>query len=106
MAQYKKYTKNDNLAFLRDNRLFLYILNQFSKITIRGVFEVPTEVMNLVNTHYTATEGGWSDPYPIPINMLPTLKEMILKKELGIGVSALSDNKNDSANFVSKDTIT
>ena len=30
---------------------------------------------------------------------------MILKKELGIGVSALSDNKNDSANFVSLDTI-
>jgi len=104
--QYKKYTKNDNLAFLRDNRLYLIYPKPIHQITVRGIFEVPTEVMNIVNPHHTPTEGGWSDPYPIPINMLPTLKEMILKKELGIGVSALSDNKNDSANFVSKDTIT
>lgn len=104
--QYKKYTKNDNLAFLRDNKLYLIYPKPIHQITVRGIFEVPTEVMNIVNPHHTPTEGGWSDPYPIPINMLPTLKEMILKKELGIGVSALSDNKNDSANFVSKDTIT
>lgn len=101
--QYKKYTKNDNLAFLRDNKLYLIYPKPIQQITVNGIFEVPTEVMNIVNSHYTPTEGGWSDPYPIPINMLPTLKEMILKKELGIGVSALSDNKNDSSNFVSKD---
>lgn len=101
--QYKKYTKNDNLAFLRDNKLYLIYPKPIQQITVKGIFEVPTEVMNIVNSHYTPTEGGWSDPYPIPINMLPTLKEMILKKELGIGVSALSDNKNDSSNFVSKD---
>lgn len=103
--QYKKYTKNDNLAFLRNNRLYLIYPHPIHQITLKGIFEVPTEVMNIVNPHSTATEGGWSDSYPIPVNMLPTLKEMILKKELGIGISALSDNKNDSANFVSNDTI-
>ena len=103
--QYKKYTKNDNLAFLRSNKLYLIYPKPIQQITIKGIFEVPTEVMNFVNPHVEATEGGWDDPYPIPINMLPVLKEMILKKELGIGVSALSDNKNDSANFVSLDTI-
>jgi hypothetical protein len=103
---YKKYTNNDNLAFLRDNHLYLIYAKPIEQITVKGIFEVPTEVMNFENTHYETTEGGWSDPYPIPINMLPTLKEMILKKELGIGVSALSDNKNDSANLVSTDTIT
>ena len=103
--QYKKYTKNDNLAFLRDNRLYLIYPKAIEQITIKGIFEVPTEVMNIINSHATPTEGGWDDAYPIPINMLPTLKEMILKKELGIGVSALSDNKNDSANFVSSDTV-
>lgn len=103
--QYKKYTKNDNLAFLRNNKIYLIYPKPIQQITIKGIFEVPTEVMNLVNPHTTATDGGWDDQYPIPINMLPTLKEMILKKELGIGVSALSDNKNDSANFVSSDTV-
>jgi hypothetical protein len=103
--QYKKYTKNDNLAFLRDNRLYLIYPKPIDQITIKGIFEVPTEVMNIINSHATPTDGGWDDSYPIPINMLPTLKEMILKKELGIGVSALSDNKNDSANFVSSDTV-
>lgn len=103
--QYKKYTKNDNLAFLRDKRLYLIYPKPIQQITVRGIFEVPTEVMNFVNPHATAIDGGWDDPYPIPINMVPTLTEMILKRELGIGVSALSDNKNDSANFVSSDTI-
>lgn len=103
--QYKKYTKNDNLAFLRNNKLYLIYAHPISQITIKGIFEVPTEVMNFVNPHMTAIDGGWGNSYPIPINMLPTLKDMILKKELGIGVSALSDNKNDSANFVSSDTI-
>lgn len=103
--EYKKYTKNDNLAFLRDGRIYLIYSSPIQQITVRGIFAIPTEVMNFVNPHSAATDGGWDDGYPIPENMIPTLKEMILKRELGIGVSALSDNKNDSANFVSTDTI-
>ena len=103
--KYRKYTNNDNVAFIRDGHIYLIYVKPISQITVRGIFEVPTEVMNFVNSHAEAIDGGWDDPYPIPNNMLPTLKEMILKRELGIGVSMPSDKSNDSNNLVSGDVV-
>jgi len=103
--QYKKFTSNDNIAFKRDNRIYCIYVNPLESITLRGLFEVPTEVMNFVNTHADSTEGGWDDPYPIPINMIPVLKQMILERELGIGIKMNSDNNNDNANFVSPNVL-
>ena len=65
-------------------------------IKVDGIFEVPTEVMNFSNTNTTQGSYGIDSPYPIPINMVPTLKEMILAKELGIEAKAWSDIKTDS----------
>ena len=96
--QYKKYTNEDNLAFLRNKRIYLVYTTPIEYMTIRGIFEVPTEVGNFTNTHADYTYATWDTAYPIPINMIPTLKEMILKKELGIMVSAPSDTVNDSVN--------
>jgi hypothetical protein len=103
--QYKKYTSNDNLAFLRDKHLYLIYTKPIAQITVRGIFVVPTEVMNFVNPHATETEGDWDDRYPIPMNMVPVLKDMILRRELGIGITMNSDNKNDSTNLVSSNVI-
>lgn len=99
--QYKRYTKTDDVVFLRNNYLYLLSVSPLSFITVRGVFEVPTEVSNFVNPNMDTTTAGLDSPYPIPINMLPALKEMILKKELGIESQAPSDKSNDSANAVS-----
>jgi hypothetical protein len=96
--QYKKYTNGDNLSYLKGKHIYLVYPQPISSITVRGVFEVPTEVGNFTNTHATYTYEDWDSPYPIPINMLPTLKEMILKKELGITIQANSDTTNDSVN--------
>lgn len=99
--QWKKYTPTDNLVFLRNNYLYLRSVSPVRYITIRGVFEVPTEVGNFVNTNMSSIRSmGLNDPYPIPINMVPVLKEMILKGELGIEMKAFSDLTDNSAGSV------
>lgn len=98
--QYKKYTNNDNLVFLRNKHLYLLSVSPVKYITVRGVFEVPTEVSNFVNPNSTSDSADLDTPYPIPIHMLPSLKELILKTELGIQYVAPSDTTNDSAHKV------
>jgi hypothetical protein len=95
--QYKKYTASDNLAFLRSKKLYLVYPDPIEYVTVRGIFEVPTEVSNFTNTHADYTFADLNTQYPMPINMIPVLKEMILSKELGITIQATSDVSNDSA---------
>jgi hypothetical protein len=99
--QYKSFTSNDPLVFLRNKRLYVSTVKPISAITVRGIFEVPTEVGNYINPNSDVTTLGYRDAYPIPANMVPVLKEMILSKELGIMSQAPSDNKNDGSNDVS-----
>jgi hypothetical protein len=98
--KYKKYTADDAIAYIKSRRLYVESVTPLAEISPRGIFEVPTEVMNFQNTHADYTSGGWDTKYPIPINMIPTLKEMILKKELGITVQSMSDTTNDSASMI------
>jgi hypothetical protein len=94
--KYKKFTDRETIAYLNGSRLYIETPTALSYITMRGVFEIPTEVNTLVNP---SSEFNLFDPeqrYPIPINMVPTLKELILKKELGIMTSAMIDEKTDS----------
>ena len=103
--QYKKYTQKDSLVFLRNNYLYLLSVNPIQYLTIRGVFEVPTEVSNFINPNMSVRSAGIDDPYPIPINMIPTLKEMILKTELNIEMQAPSDKTNDSQHAVESNVV-
>jgi hypothetical protein len=102
--QYKKYTKNDNMVFLRNSHLYLLSVKPVQYITVRGVFEVPTEVSNFINANMEPRSADLDDHYPIPINMVPVLKEMILKAELGIEVKSPSDLSNDSSGKVEPNT--
>jgi len=102
--QHKKYTLNDNIAFLRSNRIYLVTVSPIEFISPRGIFEVPTEVTDFSNTHADYTYASLDAPYPIPINILPTLKEMILRKELGITIQSQSDLSNDSASLTQPNT--
>jgi len=70
-------------------------------LTVRGVFEIPPEVSHLNNPNETIEQVTENSPYPIPINLIPTLKEMILKGELNIISRAYSDNKTDANDAVS-----
>jgi len=95
--KYKKYTANDALVFLRGGYLYLVGNSNLPKyLTIRGVFEIPTEVSNFINSSTSAVSAGLDDPYPVPANLVPVLKELILKQELGIESRAWSDDKMDA----------
>lgn len=96
----KYYTSSSPMAYLKNRYLYIDNDHVIEYICLRGIFEQPQEVANFVNPYTSIPEFTRSSKYPIPINMLPTLKEMILKKELGIMVSSPSDNKNDSSNIV------
>lgn len=98
--QYKKYTLNDPIAYLKNNYIYVTNDKEIRYITVRGIFEVPPEVSHLNNPNEVITDVTASSPYPIPINMIPTLKEMILRVELGIESRAYSDIDNDSASKV------
>lgn len=95
--KFRKYTSNDKISYLKDDYIYVHNDKELRYITVRGVFEVPTEVNYLNNPNETKEAVDIDSPYPIPINMIPTLKEMILQKELGIEYKAFSDTINDSA---------
>lgn len=99
--QYKRFTNKDALAFLRNRRIYINTSVPMESITIRGVFEVPTEAGNFINPNSDVVTLEYRDKYPIPANMVPVLKEMILSKELGIIAQSPSDNTNDGSNEVS-----
>jgi hypothetical protein len=99
--QYKRFTGDKQVAFLRNLHLYLSTVTPVEAITVRGVFEVPTEVGNFINPNSDVVTMGYRSAWPIPANMVPILKEMILSKELGIMVQQPSDNKADGTNEVS-----
>jgi len=98
--QFKRYTAKDNIVFLRNNYLYLLSVTPLKYISVRGVFEVPTEVSAFVNPNITTRTASLDAAYPIPINMVSALKEMLLKSELGIEYKMFSDVTNDSANII------
>lgn len=87
--QYKKYTKGDKLAFLRNQYLYIYNNELLTVINVRGIFENPLEITSFDNIDYRQN-------YPLPMDKVSILKEMILKGELGIEAKAPSDNKDDA----------
>lgn len=96
--RYKKYTSSDKLAFLRNGYLYIVNPQALQYITVRGVFEVPTEVARFVNPITNQPYFDYDSKYPIPINMLTELKSIILQSEFKIELSAKTDVTNDSAN--------
>ena len=99
---FKKYTANDAVCFIRGGYLYVMYNKPLEYITVRGIFEVPTEVSRFANSVTNQPYANLDTKYPIPANMLSALKQMILKTELGIIAQSPSDNDNDSANKLSQ----
>lgn len=98
---YKKYTSGDPIAYLKGGYLYIENKTALQYVSVRGVFEIPPEVANFINPITDTLSYDINSVYPIPTNMLPVLKELMLKKEMGIEASAPSDIVNDSASIVS-----
>ena len=98
--EYKKYTNKSRLCYLRNG--YIYVVNDFPLefIAVRGIFEIPSEVGRFVNPVTDQPYFNLDTKYPIPANMVPDLKSMILQKELQIEVAAPTDNTNNQANDV------
>jgi hypothetical protein len=96
--RYKKYTPTDVMCFLRNGYLYIVNSKALDFITLRGVFEIPSEVGRFVNPTTSQPYFNVDTKYPIPINMVPDLRNMILSKELKIEVASTTDIKNDSSN--------
>lgn len=94
----KEYTSTQPLVFYKNRHL--YIENDFviEYLSVRGIFEVPNEVGNFVNPYTNLPEFTIDSAYPIPITMLPGLKDLILQKELNVMVKTTTDTENDSKN--------
>jgi hypothetical protein len=97
---WKKYTAHDPVVFLKDNYLYVSGEDNLKYLTVRGIFEVPTEVINFVNVETGQENYLMDEAYPMPIDKVPVLKEMILKGELGIEARAYSDKTEDSQHEV------
>ena len=85
----RKYSGTDTVAHIENG-----------KIMLKGNVRIDTINIDLVAERPTAVPGFKRnlDEYPISINMLPTIKQLIFEKELKILMP--SDNTNNSNNDI------
>lgn len=104
--QYRKYTKHTPIAYKKND--YLYILNDdaIERVTIRGILADPREASTIINSCSNTICWSVSDPYPIVDDMVPTIRGLILEKEMGIIIKAPSDKKNDSSNIETPNSYT
>lgn len=95
----RKYTGGDLVAFIRNQYVYVSNNELLEYINIRGIFENPLELSNLTNI-----DIDYRFNYPIPMDKISTLKQMILQGELGIESQSFSDEVNDSNHGVSPQT--
>lgn len=88
----RKYTCKDYIAYVKGNHLYITGPEHLEFIQIGGILEDPTQAGDCFDYDNT--------PYPIPVNMLPTLKQMIFANELNIMLQVPTDNTNNSTNDV------
>ena len=89
--KYRKYTLNDYLAYLKDNKIYVEgDNNKLEYININIIAENPADVASANGTCFDPDAG-----YPIPANMISVIKQMIFQNELNIMPRELSDDTND-----------
>lgn len=85
MQKDRRWTKNEYLAYKIGKNIYLEGPGELEYINIYLITENPRDIESCMDA---------DAPYPIPVNMLPTLKELIFTKELKI--NAPTDRRNDS----------
>lgn len=87
---YKKYTKHSPLCYLKNRYIYLHNDYGLQRLKVRALFETPTEVPGFTI----------DSKYPIPMNMVDPLMDLIKEKELDIIIQVSSDNTNDTQHKV------
>jgi hypothetical protein len=83
--QDRRWTKHNSMAYEKDARIYITGYGDVSKINIRAIFENPMDPILGLSAN---------ERYPMPANMIPTMKEMIITKE--VIKPFISDTTNDS----------
>lgn len=76
----RKYTKYDPTYYYENHRIYIQSVVSVDAINVLGIWENPMEL------------GLDADAqYPLPVNMIPVLKQLIMEKELGLMLNMPSD---------------
>lgn len=102
---HSKYSKLMPVAYLKDNRIYVQNHNALQFISVRGVFENPVAIYNIVNPRTNQQEATLDTPYPFPIDKLPQLKKEVLSGELQIEWNAPNDDVNDADHSLESDVL-
>lgn len=86
VQKFRRYTFYDYSAFVKGQRIYVNGPGDIRTINVRGIFENPASVSGFDVT---------KDTYPVPMNMIPVIKELIFTKEIKLQVP--SDVTNDSS---------
>lgn len=91
----RKYTCKDYIAYIKNNHLYILGPEHLEYVKIEGILEDPTQAGECFDRDNT--------PYPVPANMIPTIKQMIFERELNIMLTVPSDHTNNSTNDVNNE---
>lgn len=100
----RRWTCNDYLAYLKNNHMYVEGPKLLEYINIKLLAEDPTKIANEVKDDGTKCYNA-NLPYPVPANMIPVIKQMIMEKELGIMITMPSDTKNNISNDLENITV-
>ncbi len=98
---HKPFSGRDTFAYVKGN--YVYILNNLplKYISLYGIFSDPTDLSTYINScSSTVCYHVDTEDYPISYDIIPAIKEMIIKNEMGIQISSPSDKDNDAQNIV------
>lgn len=84
----RKYTCNDYIAYIKGGHLYLTGPGYLEYVQVEGIFEDPTSVGDCFDAENT--------PYPVPANMIPTIKQLIFANELNVMLQVPTDITNNS----------
>ena len=99
--KYKRYVNKAAYCYLNDGYLYIEGDQLLEYVKLRGVFEYPTELAALTNPLTKTIVYDPNGKYPVPANLIPTIRQLILDKEVKVMTAVPTDSTNDANNKVS-----
>lgn len=95
-----KFNQKNVFCFYEDGYLYFVTKRDLFKgikyVDLEAVFERPTEVFEYLNTNFSGSYDNDSN-YPIPMDMIDDIEQIVLKNKLRIEASQPIDDINDSS---------
>ena len=104
--RFKKYSGNDKVTYRKGDYIYLTCSLEQKYLSLSAIFEDPLKLAEYYNT---CSNSVCFDPYvtnyPITLELLPVIKDMIFKNELGITLNLPSDKHNDDQNILTANEV-